>query len=226
MTPFPEKYVITIGRSFGSGGRELGRMIAQKLGISFYDKMLLVKAAEKAGLRPEYLAHNDEKPPTFFGEVTPFGLGFYTGGGVSGWMHDPVATNSDRIYKAQCDFMHELAASEPCVIVGRSADYVLRDVPNVVNIFVNAPMEECVKRITRRSPELNAQQAQSLAEKTNKLRSNYYNFYTDRRWGHASTYDLCLDSSKLPMEALANLVIDYARQRFAYSQASDNAQTK
>lgn len=211
---FPERYVITIGRSFGSGGRELGRLIADKLGISFYDKMLLVKAAEKSGLRPEYMAHNDEKPPTFFGGMTPFSLGFYTGAGVSGWMNDPGATGADSIYKAQSDFMHELAASEPCVIVGRSADYILRDVANTVNIFVHAPMDDCVARIIKRSEGLNESQARSLAEKTNKLRSNFYNFYTDRRWGHASTYDLCLDSSKLPMDELAEIVIDYARRRF------------
>ncbi len=212
---FPERYVITIGRSFGSGGRELGRLIADKLGISFYDKMLLVKAAEKSGLRPEYMAHNDEKPPTFFGGgMTPFSLGFYTGAGVSGWMNDPSATGADSIYKAQSDFMHELAASEPCVIVGRSADYILRDVANTVNIFVHAPIDDCVARIIKRSEGLNESQARSLAEKTNKLRSNFYNFYTDRRWGHASTYDLCLDSSKLPMDELAEIVIDYARRRF------------
>lgn len=212
---FPERYVITIGRSFGSGGRELGRLIADKLGISFYDKMLLVKAAEKSGLRPEYMAHNDEKPPTFFGgSMTPFSLGFYTGAGASGWMNDPGATGADSIYKAQSDFMHELAASEPCVIVGRSADYILRDVANTVNIFVHAPMDDCVARIIKRSEGLNESQARSLAEKTNKLRSNFYNFYTDRRWGHASTYDLCLDSSKLPMDELAEIVIDYARRRF------------
>lgn len=212
---FPERYVITIGRSFGSGGRELGRLIAEKLGISFYDKMLLVKAAEKAGLRPEYMAHNDEKAPSFFGVTSPFGLGFYSGGGVSGWISDPGASNAERIYQAQSDFMHELAASEPCVIVGRSADYILRDVDNIVNIFVHAPMDECVARIIKRTEGLNAGQARALAEKTNKLRSNFYNFYTDRRWGCAETYDLCLDSSKLPMEELAELVIDYARRRFA-----------
>lgn len=211
---FPERYVITIGRSFGSGGRELGKLIASKLGISFYDKMLLVKAAVKAGLRPEFMAHNDEKPPTFFGGATPFGLGFYTGGGVSGWMSDPCGSNADRIYQAQSDFIHELAASEPCVIVGRSADYILRDISNVVNIFVHAPIEACVERIMKRTEGLNAAQARALAEKTNKLRSNFYNFYTDRRWGHASTYDLCLDSSKLDMDQLADIVIDYARRRF------------
>lgn len=212
---FPKRYVITIGRTFGSGGRELGRLTAEKLGISFYDKMLLVKAAEKAGLRPEFMAHNDEKAPSFFGITSPLGLGFYSGGGASGWVNDPGALNAERIYQAQSEFMHDLAASEPCVIVGRSADYILRDVENIVNIFVHAPMEACVARILRRSECRNAIEARVLAEKTNKLRSNFYNFYTDRRWGMASTYDLCLDSSKLPMEELAETVIDYARRRFS-----------
>ncbi|MDE6310455.1 MAG: cytidylate kinase-like family protein [Muribaculaceae bacterium] len=218
MKDFPERFVITIGRTFGSGGRELGRLIAERLGISFYDKMLLVKAAEKAGLRPEFLAHNDEKPPKFFGGLSPLSLGFYSGGGAGGWLGDQTNSGSDHIYQAQSDFMHELAATEPCVIVGRSADYILRDVDNVVNIFVHAPIEACVKRIRARSKEpLTDMQAKTLAEKTNKLRANFYNFYTDKRWGHASTYDLCLDSERLSMDELADLVIDYARRRFAKS---------
>ncbi|MDE6276530.1 MAG: cytidylate kinase-like family protein [Muribaculaceae bacterium] len=215
MKDFPDKYVITIGRTFGSGGRELGRLISERLGIPFYDKMLLVKAAEKAGLRPEFLAHNDEKPPSFFGGMSPLSLGFYSGGGAGGWFGQHDTASTDRIYKAQSDFMHELAATEPCVIVGRTADYILRDVDNVVNIFVHAPEDACVERIMRRSKGLTESQARSLAEKTNKLRSNFYNFYTDKRWGHASTYDLCLDSSQLPVEELADIVIDYARRRFA-----------
>ena len=207
-------FAITIGRQFGSGGRELGRLIADKLGISFYDKMLLVKAAEKSGLRPEYMAHNDEKPPTFFGGgMTPFSLGFYTGAGVSGWMNDPSATGADSIYKAQSDLIHELAAERPCVIVGRSADYVLRDLPNLVSIFVHAPMEECVRRIVGRGDCRDADAARTMAERTNRLRANYYNFYTDKRWGYAESYDLCLNSAGRSIDDLADYAIEFIKQR-------------
>lgn len=205
----PEKYVITIGRSFGSGGRALGRLIAEKLGIEFYDKKLLVKAAEKSGYHLEYFEKNEERAPSIMGGIIPFSMGYYP----MSWIGDTSGSGSDTIYKAQSEFIHELAAGKPCVIVGRSSDYILRDVDNVVNIFVHAPIEACVDRIVDRGECTDRNKARLLAERTNKLRANFYNFYTDRRWGHASTYDLCVDSSKLPLDKLADYVIDYIKLR-------------
>ena len=205
----PSKYVITIGRSFGSGGRALGRIIADRLGIAFYDKMLLIKAAEKAGYNIEYFEQADERAPKITGSIIPFSMGFYP----MSWVGD-TAGSSDRVYKAQCDFMHELAQGDPCVIVGRSADYVLRDVDNVINIFIHAPLDECAKRIVSRNDSHTLEEARALAERTNKLRAEFYNFYTDKRWGHATSYDLCLDSSLLPLEDLADIVINYVHRRF------------
>ncbi len=170
---------------------------------------MLVRAAQKAGLNPEYFVKNDERMPKFISGLIPFSMGY----NPVAWFNDPSSISSDSIYKAQSDFIHELASTEPCVIVGRSADYVLRDVPNTVNIFVHAPMEECVRRIVERHDCVQPEQARAMAEKTNKLRSNFYNFYTDKRWGHAESYDLCLDSSLLPMEELADFVISYLRLR-------------
>ena len=143
------------------------------------------------------------------GSIIPFSMGFYP----MSWVGDPSGGSSDKVYKAQCDFIHELAEGEPCVIVGRSADYVLRDVDNVVNIFVHAPIDECAKRIVERCESKSLDEAKALAGRTNKLRANFYNFYTDKRWGAASSYDLCIDSSSLPMEQLADMVIDYVRRR-------------
>lgn len=205
----PPKYVITIGRSFGSGGRALGRMIAERLGIAFYDKMLLVKAAEKAGYNIEYFEQGDERVPRIMGSIIPFSMGFYP----MSWVGDSTGGNTDRVYKAQCDFIHDLANGEPCVIVGRSADYVLRDVDNVVNIFVHAPIDECAKRIVGRHDTETLDEARALAERTNKLRANFYNFYTDKRWGHATSYDLCIDSSTMPLEKLADFIINYIHLR-------------
>lgn len=207
----PDKYVITVGRSFGSGGRVLGRMIADKLGVEYYDKELLLKAAKKAGLSPEYFEQNDERVPRFFSGLFSFSHGyspmsFYVG---------PSSIGSDSIYKAQCDFIHEIADAGPCVIVGRTADYVLRDVDNVVNIFVHAPIDCCVKRILERADSLTADQARNLAEKTNKVRAAFYNFYTDKRWGAASSYDLCVDSSLMPLDETADFVIEYIHHRLA-----------
>ena len=205
----PDKYVITIGRSFGSGGRALGRMIAERLGIAFFDKMLLVKAAEKAGYNIEYFEQGDERVPRIMGSIIPFSMGFYP----MSWVGDSTGGNTDRVYKAQCDFIHDLANGEPCVIVGRSADYVLRDVDNVVNIFVHAPIDECAKRIVGRHDTETLDEARALAERTNKLRANFYNFYTDKRWGHATSYDLCIDSSTMPLEKLADFIINYIHLR-------------
>jgi len=210
-SPLPEKYVITIGRSFGSGGRALGRMLAERLGIDFYDKELLYRAAEKAGLNPEYIERNDERAPRFISGLIPFAAGYYP----MSWFTDPASISSDNIYKAQCELIRELAAGRPCVIVGRSADYVLRDYPNLVSIFVHAPVDECVRRIVGRGECTDIEAARTMAERTNRLRANYYNFYTDRQWGHAATYDLTFDSSKLPLRDIADLVIAYLRRRFA-----------
>ena len=204
----PEKYVITVGRTFGSGGRALGRMIAEKLGIGFYDKQLLVKAAQKAGYNLDFFERNDERAPRIMGGIIPFSMGFYP----MSWIGDSAA-GSDGIYKAQCDFIHELAATEPCVIVGRSADYILRDVDNVVNIFVHAPADACAERIVDRMDCKSHEEAKTLAVRTNKLRANFYNFYTDKRWCAAESYDLTLDSSLLPMEQLADMVIEYIHKR-------------
>ena len=205
----PDKYVITIGRSFGSGGRALGKLIADRLGIEFYDKLLLVKAAEKAGYNIDFFEKGDERVPRIIGGIIPFSMGFYP----MSWLGDATASGTDAVYKAQCDFMHEIATAKPCVIVGRSADYVLRDVPNVVNIFVHAPTRECARRIMERGDADTEDRAVALAERTNKLRANFYNFYTDKKWGAATSYHLPVDSSQLPIEELADLIIDYIRRR-------------
>lgn len=205
----PEKYVITVGRTFGSGGRELARLIADKLGIAFYDKQLLVKAAEKAGMSPEFFERNDERAPRFFSGLFSFSHGLNPMAVYSG----PSSISSDAIYQAQSNFIHDIAVSGPCVIVGRTADYVLRDLDNVVNIFVHAPMDVCVRRILDRADSMTPSAARLLAERTNKIRAAFYNFYTDKRWGAAESYDLTLDSSLMPLDSAADFVIDYLYRR-------------
>ena len=205
----PKVYTITIGRSFGSGGRAVGKMIADRLGIGFYDKQLLVKAAEKACCDLEFFESADERAPKIVGGIIPFSMGFYP----MSWLGDTSTAGGDRVYKAQCEFIHELAATEACVIVGRSADYVLRDLPNVINIFIHAPLEECARRIVERCDSTDIEEAKVLATRTNKLRANFYNFYTDKRWGDAQSYDLTFDSSLLPLDDIADIVIDYVRRR-------------
>lgn len=210
MNELPEKYVITVGRQMGSGGRRLGRLVADRLGIAYYDKELLLHAAKEAGLCPEFFEGHDERRPNFISGIFSFAMGtnplaFYDGASTIG---------DDVLYRAQCDFMHRIARQGPCVIVGRTADYVLRDLPNVLNIFVHADADDCAARIVSREPSLSLEQARILAEKTNKLRANYYNFYTDKRWGDAASYHLTMSSSEMSLEDIAEVVIEYARRRF------------
>ncbi|MDE6556912.1 MAG: cytidylate kinase-like family protein [Duncaniella sp.] len=206
----PKKpFVITVGRQFGSGGRELGRELADRLGIAYYDKELLAEASKNSGIHHSFFEQNDEKFPSFLQGLFSFNLGhtpqyYYTG---------PSAITDDGLYKAISDFLLDRAEKESFVVVGRTADYILRDHPRTVNLFIHAPVEECVRRIRTRQPELSPEKATSLARKTNKLRSDYYNFFTDKEWGHASSYDLTFDSSRLPIKEIAGVVETYLRGR-------------
>lgn len=203
-------FVITVGRQFGSGGRELGRLLADRLGITYYDKELLAEAARRSGLSSEFFEKNDERFPRFINGLFSFAQGYqpinsYAGGS---------AISCDSVYQAMDELIHSIADRESCVIVGRTADYILREHPRCVNIFVHAPIEHRVKRILRRAPEVGSEEkARAIAEKTNKLRANYYNFYTDKRWGAAESYHLTLDSSAMPMERIADAVTAYLRLR-------------
>lgn len=203
------KYVITIGRQYGSGGREIGRMVANALGIKYYDKKLLTEAARSSGVCQEMFEAVDERTPSFFSNLWSFNLGFNTGAYLLG--NTPLS--DDRIYTAQCAVMRELAEKSSCVIVGRSADYVLRNNPRLVSVFIHASLEARVKRIMGRGDCETEDAARSLAAKKDKLRSSYYNFYTDKTWGNAASYDLSIDSSKLTSEEVCKMIVDYVHLR-------------
>lgn len=198
-----------MGRRFGSGGRELAKALAKRLNIRYLDRELLEQAALDSGLASEFFERHDERFPRFVNGVFSFAQGYlpttsYVGGG---------AMAAEDANSALAKTITDIASREPAVFVGRTADYVLRDHPAMVSVFVHAPMEACVDRIVRRQPELSRDKARALAEKSNKLRANYYNFYTDKRWGDSSSYDLCIDSSRLPMDQCVELVVDYLTRR-------------
>lgn len=201
------EYVITIGRQMGSGGRELGQRLAELLNIDFYDKKLLADAAVKAGLVPEMMERDDERTPSVLSGAfgAGFGLAFASG----------LLVGDDAVYRAQSDVIRELGATKSCVIVGRTADYVLRDHPRCINIFVHAPEEECVKRLIARGDKTCESEARAMVRKVNKIRAGYYNFYTDRTWGAAATYDLTVNSALLPMPELARFLASYVRLRLS-----------
>lgn len=209
-------FVVTIGRQFGSGGREFGRLLAQKLGIAFYDKELLVEAARNAGMGAEFFERNDERTPSFLS-----GLMWFNHAVKPSTLY--LGSNSisdDSLYRSLTDIMVELAYRNSCVIVGRTADYVLREFPNVFNIFIHAPEDVCVNRIMKRRDVDNKKKAVDKLRRTNKLRAAFYNFYTDKKWGHAESYDLCIDSSLLTMEQWVNFAADIIATRFGIDRNS------
>lgn len=205
-----QNYVITVGRQFGSGGRELGRRLAETFGIEFYDKRLLLEAAKHAGMDVAFFERSDEKFPRFVSGTMAFNMAYnpmpwYTSSSIS----------DESLYHDMATMMMRLVERGPCVIVGRSADYILRSahVP-VVNLFIHAPLDECARRIVARGDAPDMGKARQLAEKTNRLRANFYNFYTDKHWGEAPTYDLCFDSSTLSVDDQVAMVAEYIRRRF------------
>lgn len=204
-------YVITLGRQFGCGAREIGHLVAKLLNIDYYDKELLLEAAKSSGVAPDIFEASDERTPKFFSSLWSFNLGYYSGALFVG--DQPV--KEDNVYQAQSDVMIELAHKGPCVIVGRSADYILRNEVKVISIFLHSSMDDRIKRIIQRGDCKTKKEAKEMALKQNKLRANYYNFYTDKQWGECESYDLSIDSSKLGPEGTAKLIVEYVKTRLA-----------
>lgn len=204
-------YVITIGRQYGSGGREIGRLVADALGIKYYDKELLMESSKASGVKPEVFEAADERTPSFFSNIWSFNLGFNTGSYLLG--SSPIS--DEKIYAAQSNVMKTLAQNSSCLIVGRSADYVLRNHPGLISIFIHSSIEDRILRIMNRRGIDSAEKAREIAEKKDKLRASYYNFYTDKVWGDAAGYDLSIDSSKLPADAVADFIVSYVKARLA-----------
>ncbi|MBQ2484243.1 MAG: cytidylate kinase-like family protein [Muribaculaceae bacterium] len=204
-----QHYVITIGRQFGCGGREIGRAVAQLLGIGYYDKELLVELAAKSGCDAAYFEAADERRPSFLGNLWSFNVGGYSSANLVG----NVGANSiDDIYHAQSQVMRDIADRGSCVIVGRTADYILRDHCTVLSVFVHSTLADRVARIIARGDSDNENAAAQLANKKNQLRADYYNFYTDKRWGEAASYDLSIDSTVLGIEGTAAVIAEWARR--------------
>ena len=192
------KFVITIGREYGSGGRFVGKLLAERLGIKFYDSELLIQAASDSGLSEEVFKNFDERKDGFLGN----GIGLYA--------YD--MTLSQKVFLAQFDTIKKLASEESCVIVGRCADYVLKDDPNLVSVFICAPMDNKIERAIKYY-DLDPKKAESIILKKDKKRKSYYNFYTDREWGKASNYDLCINS-KIGIDQCVDAIEAYVRRKF------------
>ena len=190
------KRIITISREFGSGGRFIGEEVAKKLGIAYYDKNIINEIAEKSGLSPEYIQESAELSP----KKGLFAYAF-AGRDITG------KSIEDMVYEAQRNVILELADKEPCVIIGRNADYILKDRDDVLNVFIHGDAQEKIQRITRLY-NVEEQKAVKMMEDTDKRRMANYNFYTDQKWGKASNYTLCLNSSQLGYDRCEKIIME------------------
>ena len=190
------KRIITISREFGSGGRFIGEEVAKKLGIAYYDKNIIGQIAEKSGLSPEYIQENAELSP----KKGLFAYAF-SGRDITG------KSVEDMVYETQRNIILGLAEKEPCVIIGRNADYILKDRDDVLNVFIHGDMPEKIKRITGLYNEKEKEAVKMMAD-TDKRRRTNYNFYTDQNWGKASNYTLCLNSSQLGYDRCEMIIME------------------
>ena len=193
------KKIITISREFGSGGRFIGEEVAKKLGISYYDKNIISRIAEKSGLSPEYIQESAELSPKK-------GLLAYAlaGRDITG------KSVEDMVYEAQRKVILDLAGKEPCVIIGRNADFILKDRDDVLNVFIHGDMPEKIQRITRLY-NVGEQEAVKMMADIDKRRMANYNFSTDQNWGKASNYTLCLNSSEIGYDRCGKIIMECSK---------------
>lgn len=199
------KFVITIAREYGSGGRTIGKLLAEELGVPFYDRELLRLASDESGINETLFAQADE---TIKG--TMLWKAFrksYSGELIPPDSEDFVSNNN--LFQLQSKVIRELAAQQSCVIIGRCADYILRDMDHVLKLYVHAPMESCVERARAFHPNLSDAELRRLIQKIDKRRAEYYEYFTRKHWKDADNYDLSFNSSQLSWDQCVRLVKAY-----------------
>lgn len=191
--------VITIAREYGSGGRYIGKLVANKLEMKLYDKNFITKVAAETGLSEEYIKENEQKRKTLAG----LNNGYYVG-----------LNNSDELFIKETEIIKQIAEKESCVIIGRCADFILKDKENVLKVFVYSDMENKIKRATQ-FYGLNKEKAEKEIKSINKLRANHYKYYTEREWNNHENYDICINSDEIGVEEAADLICDMVKQKVA-----------
>ena len=204
-----ENYVITIARGYGSGGKTIGKMLAAELGISCYDREIMRLASDDSGINEELFARADEKLKSsllykvsknvYRGEVIP--------------PDSDKFVSNDNLFNYQAKVLRELAEKESFVAIGRCADYVLKDHPNLIRIFVHAPLEHCIDVVEDMS-SMSRKEIELFIQKTDKHRAEYYKYYTGKQWDNARNYDLCLNTKELTFEKCVEIVKAYMDIRF------------
>lgn len=196
------KIIINVGRQFGSGGKQVALELGRKLGINVYDNELISKAAESSGFSRELFKEKDEKRSLF---------SFSSFFSSQGFGQPENYLNENELFKIQSSVIRDIADKEAAVIVGRCADYILRDRGCTLDVFICAPLEARKKRVAERLG-VTEDKAEDMIAATDRKRETYYNYFTFGNWGVASNYDLCIDSSILDIEGTADYIIDFARR--------------
>ena len=197
--------IYTIGREFGSGGREVGEKLAAKLGIKLYDKELLQQAAKDSGFCEEIFENHDEKPTNSF--LYSLVMDTYS---VSGYSAAPFLDMplNHKVFLAQFETIKKIAEKESCVIVGRCADYALSDNPDCINVFIHADMDIRIKNVSK-NLNITENKARDIINKTDKQRASYYNYYTSKKWGDSKSYNLSLDAGKLGTDNCVEMILKF-----------------
>lgn len=204
------KYVITIARGYGSGGRTIGKMLSEELGIPYYDRDLLRLASDDSGINEQLFAKADEKLKKSL--LYKIAHNVYKGEIIPPDSDDFVS--NDNLFNYQAKIIKELAGTESCIIIGRCADFVLKDYENVIKVFVHAPLNECIKNVKEISDKSDKEIEKQIAS-IDRHRSEYYKYYTGREWDNAKNYDLCLNSGDLGYHKCVDIVKAYMDIRFA-----------
>lgn len=199
-----EHLVVTIGRQYGSGGREIGKTLAERLGLAYYDKELIVEAAKASGLDQKFLETSDEKAPNIFLYSMAFSSPSPATSGIYIY---------NELFDIQSKVVRSVAEKSPCVIIGRCADYLLKERPNCLRVFIHGSLENRMDRVAQRQ-NICLSEARDLILKTDKKRSNYYRSFTGQKWNDMEHYDLVIDSSFFGIEQTISLLTDAIHDKF------------
>ena len=204
-----KQFVITIGRQLGSGGKEIAEILAKRQNIKVYDKTLLEEAARESGIDTTVFENADEQESeSYFSGI------FSIHGAITDYFKGDSIMDKDKLFEIQSETIQSLADRESCVIVGRCAEYVLREHPAKLSIFITADTEDRIKRIMN-SEGLDREKALEHIEKSDKRRRSYHDYYATSHWGDANSYDLCINSSRMGLEQTAEFILDFIKRRFA-----------
>lgn len=205
-----KNFVITIGRGYGSGGRTIGKMLAEELGINYYDRKLLRLASDESGINEALFVQADEKvKKTLLYKVAKK---VYKGQIIPPDREDFVS--NENLFNYQAKVIKELAKKESCIIIGRCADYILKDYDNVLRVYIHAPMEDCIKAVEKISTLSDKKEIEKLIHTTDKRRAAYYRYFTGGNWQDANQYDLCINSSRMTYEECIRLIKSYLDIKF------------